>query len=41
MKEKVLIKMVPKAVEFASENGIKILPLCLFAKSIFDKTLEF
>lgn len=34
-------KMVAKAVEYARENGIKIIPLCPFAKSIFDKVVEF
>ena len=34
-------KMVTKAVEFAREKGIKILPLCPFVKSFFDKTPEF
>lgn len=34
-------KMVEKAVEFAREKGIKIIPLCPFAKSVFDKTPEF
>lgn len=34
-------KMLLKAVEFAREKGIKIVPLCPFAKSIFDKTPEF
>jgi predicted GNAT family acetyltransferase len=34
-------KMVAKAVEYAREKGIKIIPLCPFAKSIFDKTMEF
>jgi len=34
-------KMVIKAVEWARENGIKIVPLCPFAKSVFDKTPEF
>ena len=33
-------KMVAKAVEFAREKGIKIIPLCPFAKSVFDKTPE-
>ena len=33
--------MVMKAVDFAREKGIKILPLCPFAKSVFDKTPEF
>jgi hypothetical protein len=32
--------MVLKAVEYARENGIKIIPLCPFAKSVFDKTPE-
>ena len=34
-------KLVLKAVEFAREKGIKIVPLCPFAKSVFDKTPEF
>jgi uncharacterized protein len=34
-------KMVAKAVEFAREKSIKIIPLCPFAKSVFDKTPEF
>lgn len=34
-------KMVAKAVEFAREKGIKIIPLCPFANSVFDKTPEF
>ena len=34
-------KMVTKAVEFAREKGIKIVPLCPFVKSFFDKTSEF
>ena len=34
-------QMVNKAVDFARENGIKILPLCPFAKSVFDKVPEF
>ncbi|RZK43810.1 MAG: N-acetyltransferase [Pedobacter sp.] len=33
--------MLEKAVQFARENGIKILPLCPFAKSVFDKTPEY
>ena len=33
--------MVAKAVQYARENGIKIIPLCPFAKSVFDKTLEY
>ena len=34
-------QMVTKAVEFAREKGIKIIPLCPFAKSVFDKVKEF
>lgn len=34
-------KMINKAVEFARENNIKIIPLCPFAKKVFDKTPEF
>lgn len=34
-------KMVTKAVEWARENDIKIVPLCPFAKSVFDKVPEF
>jgi uncharacterized protein len=34
-------KMVTKAVEFVREKGIKIIPLCPFAKSVFDKVPEF
>jgi predicted GNAT family acetyltransferase len=34
-------KMVEKAVLFARETNIKILPLCPFAKKVFDKTPEF
>ncbi|MBK9734721.1 MAG: N-acetyltransferase [Saprospiraceae bacterium] len=34
-------QMVSKAVDFARENKIKILPLCPFAKSVFDKVPEF
>lgn len=31
-------KLVMAAVEYARENKLKILPLCPFAKSVFDKT---
>lgn len=31
-------KMVEKAVEFAREKGYKIIPLCPFAKKVFDRT---
>lgn len=34
-------KMLTKAVEYARENNIKIIPLCPFAKSVFDKVFEF
>ena len=34
-------KMVNKAVEYARENNLKIIPLCPFAKSVFDKVAEF
>lgn len=34
-------KMVEKAVAFAREKDLKILPLCPFAKSVFDKVVEF
>lgn len=33
-------QMVLKAVEFARVKGIKIIPLCPFAKSVFDKIKE-
>ncbi|CAN1573070.1 COG2388 Predicted acetyltransferase [Flavobacteriaceae bacterium] len=34
-------QMVSKAVEFARSKNIKIIPLCPFAKSVFDKVQEF
>ena len=34
-------QMVAQAVTFARENNIKIIPLCPFAKKVFDKTPEF
>lgn len=34
-------QLVAKAVEFARAKNIKILPLCPFAKSVFDKVEEF
>ncbi|MES2410367.1 MAG: GNAT family N-acetyltransferase [Bacteroidota bacterium] len=34
-------KMLTKAVEYARENDIKIIPLCTFAKSVFDKVPEY
>ncbi len=30
-------KLVDRAVELAREKNVKILPLCPFAKSVFDK----
>ncbi|MBL7837050.1 MAG: N-acetyltransferase [Bacteroidetes bacterium] len=33
-------QLVMKAVEFARNKGIKIIPLCPFAKSVFQKTPE-
>ncbi|CAM1356960.1 MULTISPECIES: GNAT family N-acetyltransferase [Tenacibaculum] len=34
-------KLVAASVEFARNKNIKILPLCPFAKSVFDKKLEY
>ena len=33
--------MVERAVAFAREKNIKIIPLCPFAKKVFDKTPEY
>lgn len=33
--------MVSKAVEFARQAGIKIVPLCPFAKNVFSKTPDY
>lgn len=33
-------KLVEKAVDFARANSIRILPLCPFAKSVFQKNPE-
>ena len=33
-------QMVVKAVEFAREKGVTILPLCPFAKSVFEKVTD-
>lgn len=33
-------KMLMKAVEYARAKNLKIMPLCPFAKSVFDKNLE-
>lgn len=35
------IKLVGHAVAYARENHLKILPLCPFARSIFNKHPEF
>lgn len=34
-------QMIAKAVEFAREKSIKIIPLCPFARSVFDKVKEY
>lgn len=34
-------QLVSKAVEFARANNIKIIPLCPFAKSVFEKVQDF
>ncbi|MFN8277840.1 MAG: GNAT family N-acetyltransferase [Chitinophagales bacterium] len=34
-------QMVAQAVAFARDHHIRILPLCPFAKSVFDKEVEF
>ncbi len=31
------LKLVMAAVAFARSSGLRIIPLCLFAKSVFDK----
>lgn len=33
-------KMLMAAVDFARKNNVKIIPLCPFAKSVFDKVEE-
>ncbi len=33
-------QMVMAAVEYARNNHIKIIPLCPFAKSVFDRNVE-
>jgi hypothetical protein len=33
--------MLAKAVDFARKKNIKIIPLCPFAKKVFDKTPEY
>ena len=34
-------QLVSAAVDYARKNNIKIIPLCPFAKSVFDKMKEF
>ena len=34
-------KLVMAAVEYARANNLKIIPLCPFAKNVFDKTSVF
>ncbi len=34
-------KLIAKAVEVAREKNWKIIPLCPFAKKVFDKTPEY
>lgn len=34
-------QLVSAAVDHARKNNLKILPLCPFAKSVFDKVKEF
>ncbi|OXA87609.1 GNAT family N-acetyltransferase [Flavobacterium hercynium] len=33
-------KLLMAAVDYARNNNVKIIPLCPFAKSVFDKTEE-
>ena len=33
--------LVKAAVDFARQNHLKVLPLCPYAKSVFDKTTEY
>lgn len=35
------LQLVTAAVEYARKNRLKIMPLCPFAKRIFEKTPEF
>ena len=34
-------QLVSAAVDYARKNNIRILPLCPFAKSVFDRVKEF
>lgn len=35
------LKLVAVGVDFARKNDLKIIPLCPFAKSVFDRKLEY
>jgi hypothetical protein len=35
------VQMVDAAVKFARDNHISIIPLCPFARSVFDKTPQY
>lgn len=35
------LQLVSNAVDYARTNHLKIIPLCPFAKSVFDKKAEF
>jgi predicted GNAT family acetyltransferase len=34
-------KLVQAGVNFAREKGLKVLPTCTFAKSVFERTKDF
>lgn len=34
-------KLVAEGVKYARENGLKIIPLCPFAKSVFEKNADY
>lgn len=34
-------ELVGRTIQFAREKGLKIIPLCPFAKSVFNKTPEY
>lgn len=35
------LELVHRGVEYAREHQLKVLPVCTFAKSVFDKKPEF
>ncbi len=35
------LKLVAAGVDYARKNGLKIMPLCPFAKSVFDRKSEY